>query len=328
MKLLVTGGTGFIGSQTTPVLSQGRVATRVLALVEHPWEGENAERLKELGIDVRLGSVTDPEFVDRAVEGMDTVLHLAAAQGDMSLSDEHYHHVNVEGTRILLDACTRHGVRRFVHGSTVGVYGNPTGQVSVDSPPAPTNIYGITKLEGERAVRTWEGGPERVVLRLPETYGPGDRRLLKLFGPVKRGRFPMIGNGKNLHQPIYVQDLVPLFQLALDSPAAVNDLFLVGGPRAITTTEMVDAVVTAVGGSPPRLRIPMAPMAALAVAMERTLRPLGIDPPLHTRRLDFYRKSFSIDAGKARDVLGYVPATDFREGAKATARWYEDRGLI
>ena len=326
--MLVTGGTGFIGSRLIPLLSGNGTEVRVLALRRDDWEENNLESLEASGVDVRIGSVTDPEAVHAALEGMDAVIHLAAAQSDMSDSDDHFRAVNVGGVSLLLQASAEAGIRRFVHASTVGVYGDPESTVDENSPTHPTNIYGTTKLEGERVVRTWDQGPERVILRLPETYGPGDRRLLKLFGPVKRGRFPMVGPGENLHQPIFVDDLAPLMQMALESPAAVDELFLIGGPRSITSNEMVQAVADAVGGPPPRIRLPMAPMAGLAVIMERTLRPLGIRPPLHTRRLDFYRKSFSIDASKAQDVLGYAPTTDFRAGAQATARWYEDHGLI
>jgi dihydroflavonol-4-reductase len=74
--------------------------------------------------------------------------------------------------------------------------------------------------------------------------------------------------------------------------------------------------------------VPLAPVAAAAFLLETTLRPLGIQPPLHRRRIDFFRKSFRLDGGKAERLLGFVPKTGFSEGATRTARWYEQAGEL
>ncbi|MFL5332454.1 MAG: NAD-dependent epimerase/dehydratase family protein, partial [Geminicoccaceae bacterium] len=192
---------------------------------------------------------------------------------------------------------------------------------------APGNIYGITKLEAESAVLAAQGLPV-VVVRISEVYGPGDRRLLKLFQAIKRGRFFHIGPGTNLHHPIYVEDLARGLLLAAERPAAAGEVLVLPGRQPVTTDEMVAAVAAAVGKPSPRLRLPLWPFSAAAVVLETSLRPLGIQPPLHQRRMDFFRKSFTFAGAKAERVLGFTPEIDFRQGALLTARWYQEIGEL
>jgi nucleoside-diphosphate-sugar epimerase len=86
---------------------------------------------------------------------------------------------------------------------------------------------------------------------------------------------------------------------------------------------MIDAIADAVGRPAPKLRLPLWPFLTAAAVMEAGLRPLGVQPPLHRRRMDFFRKSFELDGGKAQHVLHFTPMIDFNEGARRTARWYE-----
>jgi nucleoside-diphosphate-sugar epimerase len=263
-----------------------------------------------------------------ALAGVDVVIHLAAAQHEMNVPDEHFREVNVRGTEALLEAARQAGVRRFVHGSTIGVYGDREGEISEDTPPAPDNIYGVTKLEAERHVLSRKVDLPVVAIRISETYGPGDRRLLKLFKAVKKGSFFNIGDGRNRHHPIYIDDLVDGLLLAAEHPAAAGELFVLPGRDIVTTNEMVAAVAAAVGRQPPTLRVPLWPLMAAAVGMESTLRPLGIQPPLHRRRMDFFKKSFAFGSSKAARLLGFAPEVDFRDGAARTARWYESSGEL
>src|SRR4029077_10289987 len=121
-----------------------------------------------------------------AFAGVDLVFHLAAAQHEAGVPDRYFEEINVGGTRNVLDAACAAGVRRLVHGSTIGVYdASPGVTVSERTPLAPRNIYGATKLAGEGVVREQGGRIGWVIARIGETYGPGDRRLLKLFRAAK-----------------------------------------------------------------------------------------------------------------------------------------------
>jgi len=328
MKVLITGGTGFIGSRLALHCADRGDEVRVLAQENTDAESANRAALEAAGVELRLGSVTDPEPVRRAVDGVDVVFHLAATQHEMNVPDEKFYAVNVEGTRNVLDTAAEAGVRRIVHGSTIGVYGKPHGVLDEDSPVEPDNIYGVTKLAGERLALAQSGRVPVVAVRIPEVYGPGDRRLLKLFKAIDKGAFFMIGSGRNLHHLIYVDDLVEGLLMAAESPETPGDLFLLAGPETVSTDRMVLAVANAVDKPGPRFRAPLWPFLILATAMELTLRPLGIQPPLHRRRLDFFRKSFELSSAKAQRVFGFSPSVSFEEGARRTAVWYREGGLL
>lgn len=328
MRALVTGGTGFIGSRLALRLLEDGHPVRVLGQENTDAEAENRRRVADRGAEVVLGSVTDDGTVREAVEQRDTVFHLAATQHEMNVPDRVFHQVNVEGTRRVLEASAAAGVRRFVHGSTIGVYGSPEVTVDEDTPPDPDNIYGETKLEGERVVLGHGGPPEVVVIRISEVYGPGDRRLLKLFRAVEKGTFFLVGPGENIHHAIYVDDLVRGLMAAATEPDAVGEVILLAGAEPVTTNRMVEDVAAAVDAAPPRLRFPLPPFVALATLMEVSLRPLGFQPPLHRRRLDFFRKSFTLSGEKAERVLGFVPEVGFAEGARRTAAWYREEGML
>lgn len=333
MRLLITGVTGFIGSRLA--LRARQLGHEVVAagMTNTAAETANRQELVEAGVDVRLMNLEEVAGTSEIFLGVDAVIHLAAAQHEMNVPDEHFRKVNVEGTRILLDATRAAGggpggAPRFVQGSTIGVYGDLDGQLDEATPPAPDNIYGRTKLEAESVVLGRAGEQPVVVVRISETYGPGDRRLLKLFRAVRKGRFVVVGDGRNLHHPIYVDDLADGLLLAAGHPAAPGEMFLLPGREAVTTTEMVATVAAAVGKPAPGLHLPMAPFATAAVLLESVLRPLGIQPPLHRRRLDFFRKSFRLGSRKAEQVLGFTPGVGFRDGAERTARWYERIGAL
>ena len=109
---------------------------------------------------------------------------------------------------------------------------------------------------------------------------------------------------------------------------AVGQTFVMPGHEAMTTREIVTTIAGALGRPVPRLRLPLWPFIAAAVVFEGTFKPLGIQPPLHRRRLDFFRKSFVFSTKKAEALLGFVPHVTFAEGARETADWYRKQGLL
>ena len=327
MKLLITGGTGFIGSRLAYSAVGAGHGVLVAGMVDTPATATNCEQLRQAGIEVRVGTIAELVQAREALNGVDVVVHLAAAQHEMNVPDSHFRQVNVEGTSRLLAAAKQAGVGRFVYGSTIGVYGVGNGPVDESTPPAPTNVYGTTKLEAERLVLAETGIPVAVV-RISEVYGPGDRRLLKLFKAIQRKRFFHLGSGQNLHHPIYIEDLTRGLLAAAAHPAAAGQVFVLPGKDVVTTNQMVAAVADAVGASVPSLRLPLWPFVSTAALLETALRPLRIQPPLHRRRMDFFRTSFQLDGSKAARLLDFVPTVGFPEGTRHTARWYRESQLL
>jgi len=329
VRLLVTGATGFIGARLAVMARDAGYEVVATGAINSPVERERSETLARSGIEVVVGSLLAEDLAPAVTRGCDGAVHLAAAQHEAHLDDEHFRRVNVEGTTRLLQAAAEAGVRRFVYGSTIGIYGGCTGaRLDEASPPDPGNVYTRTKLQAEVVVRGCERIPERTVMRIAETYGPGDLRLLKLFRAIKRGRFLMIGPGRNRHALVHVDDVCRGLLLGVARPEAAGETFVLSAGNDLSTHEMVDAVAAAVGRRVPRLGLPLWPFMVAATVGETLLRPLGLKPPLHRRSLDFFEKSFSFSTNKAATRLGYTPYHGFAEGACITARWYEAQGMI
>ena len=327
--ILVTGGTGFIGSRLATYCLERGGPVRILGQSNNAYEESNKNSVEARGGEVYIGSITDVTTVNKVVQGVDVVYHLAAAQHEANVSDNYFWDINVNGTKNILESSLQAGVKCFVHGSTIGVYGEAmVGEIDENTPLKPDNIYGITKSEGEKLALAYADRLPVVVVRISETYGPGDKRLLKLFRAIKKRTFFMIGHGENKHQLIYVDDLIQGFALVANRPDAVGEIFVLAGKEIVTTNQMAQSVANALGVRLRKLRLPLLPFVIAASALEMVFRPLGIQPPLHRRRLDFFRKSFFFSQQKAKTVLGFEPSMSFDEGIRETASWYQNTGLL
>ena len=156
MKVLITGGTGFIGSRLALKSLEKGYSVALLGQANTTAERENQQMLEAKGIRVTLGSVTDKEKISKLAEECDVAFHLAAAQHEANVPDRHFREVNVDGTRNVIEASVEAKVKRFVHGSTIGVYGSAmAGEIDEETPLRPDNIYGMTKREGEALVQSF-----------------------------------------------------------------------------------------------------------------------------------------------------------------------------
>lgn len=326
--VLITGGTGFIGSRLALKCKELGHQVTVFGQTNTQAEEMNRKEIEGCGITVIEGSVTDKTAVDRAVEGVDVAFHLAAAQHEANISDQVFHDVNVTGTENLLQACRAAGVKRYVHGSTIGVYGIMEGMISEETPCNPDNIYGRTKLAGEERVRAHKDELSVVILRIPETFGPGDRRLLKLFKAINKKMFFMIGSGKNLHHLIFINDLIDGFLQAAFRDLESGTLVVLAGKEPVTSNTMAGTIARELNVRMPGVKAPMCVFMVAAVVLETVLRPLGIQPPLHRRRMDFFKKSFSFSTERAQRVLGFNPQYSFASGVAETAEWYRTQGFL
>lgn len=329
MRVLITGGTGFIGSRLALQCLENGDSVRILGQENTPVELSNRQLAEASGAEVWLAPVTDRERIFEAAKDMDVVYHLAAAQHEANVPDQHFWDVNVTGTKNVLDASVGAGVKRFVHGSTIGVYGSALqGTLDENSPPAPDNIYGITKLEGEQIALSYLERVPVSIIRISETYGPGDWRLLKLFRAIKKRTFFMIGSGENLHHPIFVDDLNQGLRLAATAIEAVGELFVLSGKEPVTTNSMVTTIAEELGTTVRNFHAPLLPFQVAAVVAANTLGVVGIQPPLHPRRMDFFKKSFHFSSEHAAKTMGFAPKNTFKHGVHLTAQWYSEMGHL
>ena len=326
MRVLVTGATGFTGGHLAPYLAAAGDEVRVL--VRDP---KRAAELAASGFKPCEGDLTSEAARRRAVAGVDTVYHLAALYREAGLPAAEYRSVNADAVAALVEAAASAGVRRFVHTSTVGVHGDiEHPPADEDAPFRPGDVYQETKVLAERLAREAAArtGLELVIARPTGIYGPGDRRLFKIFGGIARGRFVMLGRGRNFYHLTYIDDLCAGFRLCGTVAAAVGRAYILGGAEVTTLAEIVRITAEVAGVPPPRWHLPIWPVWLAGAACEAVCAPLRISPPIFRRRVDFFRKSRAFDIGRARRELGYAPAVGVREGIRRTLEWYREHGWI
>jgi nucleoside-diphosphate-sugar epimerase len=329
-RIFLTGGSGFIGSQLAQYAARTGHAVTVATAINNDAERRRCEMLSAAGVTVIVASLDEHTKMAHALRNHDAVIHLAAAQHEAEAGEEYFRRINVEGTRWLLEAAAAADVGRFVYGSTIGVYGSAAGEAVLDelSPLQPDNPYGRTKAAAEAVVRQLGSKIPVSIARISETYGPADLRLLKLFRGIARRRYVTLGSGRNEHQLIFVDDLARGLLLAAVAPAAIGETFVLAGTERLSTDEMATAVAAAVGRSDGVAHLPLWPFDIAAFMFETTFKPLGLRPPLHRRRLDFFRKSFRFSTAKAQSLLGFRSEVAFAEGARRTAEWYRANGFL
>jgi nucleoside-diphosphate-sugar epimerase len=324
--VLVTGATGFTGGHLVSHLVRGGDTVR--ALVRAP---DRARSVAESGAELAAGDLTDAGSLRRAVAGIEVVYNIAALYRDAGLPAGAYRAVNADAVGTIVEAAREAGVRRVVHCSTVGVHGDiEHPPADEDAPLRPGDVYQETKVLGEQigreaAART---GVDLVIARPTGIYGPGDRRLFKMFGAIARGRFVMLGPGRNFYHLTFIDDLCRGFHLCGTVPAAAGRTYILGGGEVTTLADLVTLTADVAGRGGPRLRLPVWPVWLAGAACEAACRPVGISPPLYRRRVDFFRKSRAFDISRARRELGYAPATGLREGIGRTLEWYREHGWI
>lgn len=326
MRVALTGATGFTGGRVLDALvARGdEVSILVRPTADRSQLSTPAARLVE-------GDLGEAEALARLVDGCDAVVHVAAVYRTAGHADAYYRDVNVGGTGRLLEAAARAGVRRFVHTSTVGVHGHVTHPPADETAPtAPGDIYQQTKAEAEQLALRFgrERGLSVVVVRPGAIYGPGETRLLKLFRAIARGRYAIVGSGRALYHLVYIDDLVAGFLLALDRADVSGEAFILAGPSYVSQSELAALIARHTGGRVLPVRIPVAPLRWAGALCEAICVPLGIEPPLHRRRVDFWTKNRAFSIAKARRLLGYTPQVDVEEGVARTAAWYKAAGWL
>jgi nucleoside-diphosphate-sugar epimerase len=322
MRAFITGASGFIGSHLAARLV--RDGWQVRALV-HSREIEDAT-----GIEQVKGDIRDGEPLRAAMNGTDVLFHLASALGASILKEEEFRAVNAEGTRAALGAAGAAGVKRIVHFSSAGVLGHVAdGKAAAeDHALAPRDAYDRTKLEGERiALEFAAGGANVVVIRPGWVYGPADRRTLKLFRAAAQRLVPVVGRGRTLQTPVYVDDLIE-GTLLCAAKGRRGEIYNLAGPEVLTVKEIVAAVAEAAGAKPQRIALPLLPTKAAAWGLGKIFGIAGKEAPLNPSRLAFFIHPKPLDIRKAVAELGYAPAWDFRHGAATAAAWYRAHGWL
>jgi uncharacterized protein YbjT (DUF2867 family) len=307
--ILVTGASGFVGSHLVPALLAA--GHRVVALARTPAAGElvvgrlaAADRDR---VEVRIGDVTRPATLVPAMNGVDACVHLVAIPRDFNGGAE-LRLVNTEGTRAVLAAMHRAGIRRLVHMGAMGIEDDPALH------------FASSKAKAEALVR--DSGLDWTILKPSIQFGEGDGFFNIVAGLVRLspGVVPVPGDGSARFQPIHTEDVAAVTVQALADPATIEQVFELGGPRYWTYREITREVLRALGKR--RLVIPMpvvlirlvagaAELVHLAfpVATDQ-LRQLRLD---NTGPLDLIRTRFGFEPRSMEGALGYLRTKPHRQ---------------
>ena len=335
-KILVTGAAGFIGSHLVDLLIEKKTPLKQLRLVIAPWDTlENLKHLDTDTIEIIKADIRDRQKMFVAVKGCSIIYHLAARIDFDGQTYAEYQDVNVDATQHLLDAAVKHGVRKFILYSSIGVFGLPAGIGDIEGwdethPKTYTNFYGQSKWEAEqRVVATYQKHKlPYAIIRPASVYGPREQGpTLALYRAIKSNRFMLIGNGQNKMHYVFVKDLVTATYLAAKQRRATGD-YIVAGPAPNTFQEIVSEVATSIDHPVPKLSLPTPVAMLIAHIFELLGKLFNFSPPLFPSRVRTMTTTYWYDISKAKKELKYRPAVPFSTGAEITGKWYQEHGYL
>jgi dihydroflavonol-4-reductase len=330
-KILVTGATGLIGSHLVERLTARRYDLRALVR-----STSDLHRLRGLGLELAYGDVRDYWAVREAVRGVNVVYHLAGMMRDWG-PNRLFREVNVGGTENVCRACAAEGVARLVHVSSVAATGmedypgvkDETAPLLTD--PRRCHPYCYSKAQGERVVRraARERGLRATILRPGYVYGPRELNVgIYIVARLLQRRFYLLpGNGRNVHQMIYVTDVARGLELALQE-GAVGETYVLVGPR--TTARQVYAALAGAMGRRPPIYVPKAVGWALGVVLKAAYQAARAKraPLITPFRLGILVNNNAWDGTKAERELGFRYRVGLEEGMRTAVHWWRTHGYL
>ncbi len=312
-RALVTGANGFIGSALTLRLLNDGVA--VCAMCRSPQRGRH---LAEAGAETVSGDIQDSAALARYAQGCDVVFHVAAVKGSASYS----YNVNVLGARQVIEAAHKAGAERFVHVSSVAVYGYLIeGAVDEARPhrPSPHDFYAQSKSLGENAIWAYarRTGLPTVSIRPAFVYGPGSKLWSRtLYEVCRRFGMPLVNGGQGHAHPIFVNDVVDLLVTAAVHPDAPGQTFNAAPDPAPSWADFL-GYYARMAGNPRTVNLPakrLMPLAAVLTALSR----LAGDPLDVAGVLRFWGHGATYSMARAREILGWHAQIGLKEGMGLT----------
>jgi dTDP-glucose 4,6-dehydratase len=308
MRVLVTGGAGFIGSHFSKMALRGELGdisfVRIIDKFTYSGLRSNLESIRGLkNFELFEGDISNPDDVRKSCEGIDAVINFAAeSHVDRSISNAaEFIRTNVDGVRVLLERCRELNIR-LVQVSTDEVYGSISeGSWTETFPLVPNSPYSASKAAGDLLARSFNRtfGTDVVITRCSNNYGPSQfpEKVIPLFitNLLQGLNVPLYGNGKNIRDWLHVTDHCRAIQLALTKGKS-GEIYNVGGGRELTNIELTDTILGELGFNREKIQY-------------------VDDRKGHDLR-------YSVDWEKARRELGYEPQVKFETGISETVTWY------
>lgn len=320
VKVLVTGGGGFLGTALVRAWLKRGASVRVLGRSEYP-------ALAALGVECFRGDVSDAASVERAVQGCESIFHVAAKVGYWGPLSE-YRKTNIGGVENMLSAAKKFGVRRFIHTSTPSVViGTRGGFENADEttpyPDRYTYYYAETKAQGEaRVLAANDPALGTVALRPHFIFGPGDPQIVpRLIERARKGRLVQVGRGDNKVDVTYIDNCVDAHLAAHDAleradARARGQAYFIGNEKPVFLWTFIAEVLKGFGLPPVKKKVPFPVARALGAVVEMVYRAFRLsgEPPLTRSAAIALGTSHYFSHEKAARDFGYVPKVTVEEG--------------
>lgn len=330
MKILITGGSGFIGSyfhRDLAALGHELVTIDLIAPAPGSLAADTA---------YTKGDIRDPKALDKAMAGCDMVVNLAAAHHDFGIAHDTYYSVNEYGSQMICEAMDRAGIRDLVFYSTVAVYGDAQTPHEETAPTAPNSPYGGSKLKGEEVFSRWvdQGdGRNALVIRPTVTFGVHNfANMYSLIRQIHSGKYARFGEGTNIKSLSYVENIVHATQflkgMLNEKPnreIASFEIFNYIDKPDLTSTE-ISNVVSDCLGKKPAPAMPYAVGMMLGLPFDVIIKLTGKNLPISTARVKkMFKTETKFEADKLLGV-GYQPKVPLKEGIDRMVQWYLESG--
>jgi nucleoside-diphosphate-sugar epimerase len=327
LSALVTGASGFIGGRLAERLSTEE-GVRVRAMVRNPTR---TERLRKLPSEIVQADLLDLPSLRKAIDGCDLVFHCAALVRETGDRNEFYR-TNVQGTENILKVSSDTGVKRFIHFSSVAVYGmNPLDGSDETTPYQPCgNLYCDTKIASEKAV--WAAHQETrlpvVVIRPVNVYGPySNAWTIRPIKFINSGQMILINGGAGINNYVYIDNLLDAALSVTKREQSVGQVYLISDGAPVTWREFF-GYYARMAGKPNIRSIPQWLAKVIALGMEITSKFSGKPPKITREAVRFLTHQAHFNIEKVRHELGYQPRFSLQEGMKLTGEWLREAGYL
>jgi len=325
-SVLVTGGTGFVGSHLVELLLRKGFA--VTCMVRDP------DRLRWLaGSKVRLvkGDCSDPESLASAVQNISVLFHVAGLTKAIRTRD--FYEVNHRGAKNLLAACSRHnpGLRKFILVSSLAAAGpSPDGKPLTDSDlPRPVSDYGRSKLLAEEETLGYKDVFPVVILRPSAVYGPRDRDMYELFRWAAKGITLEIAGGERFINPCYVEDLAAAMVLAAEKETKSGSIYFVAENKAYSWSEFRQTLLATGGVKARNIKVPYWAASLIGLASEAAGLLMGKAVITSRQKVrEAAEKYWICDCTKIERDLGFSSKFPLKKGLEVTWKWYRENGWL
>ena len=329
MKVLVTGGTGFVGRHLVRTLIEKGALVRMLVRMT-----SNIKEFEKLGVELVHGDITERASLHGIAEDINIVYHLAAMGHVSAISRAAYQKsfdINVNGTKNLAEECCNYKIDRFIHFSSTAAMGLIRKPLVDETVPCqPSTPYQRTKYESEQiALSYWEEkGLSAVILRPCMIYGDGGTgEFAKICRLIKRGLFPKIGTGKNLTPIVHVKDVVRAATLAGDK-GKPGEIYLIASSKSFELNEIRRLILKYLNVVRPYPYIPYNVARSGTYCLEMMAKLFKFTPIVTSKNIESTVTDRVFSISKATDELGYVPKVDLGYGIKETIKWYKDKHYL